>query len=437
MTRTPPWHNWARLAASEPTRIEHPSDPDQVVASVRRAREQGRTVKMVGTGHSFTSISAPVDTMLVPQRLQGLLSVDHEAGTATALAGTPLHVLNAELEKQGLTLTNMGDIAQQTLAGATSTGTHGSGGTVASLSAQLAGLEMVTGTGELVRASVEENPDLFEFARIGLGALGILTTLTFRVEPVFVMRADERSGTWSEMLAEHDRWTAEHDHVDIHWFPYTDGILLKVNDRTDVPLAEAEPLSRLRAWWDDDFTANRVFGAMCTLGHAVPPLVPGLNRVATKAVSSRRYSDVPHRVFISPRDVVFRECEYAVPREAGLSALREVRAVIERNGWPISFPVEIRTAPADDIPLSTAYGRDAMYLAFHVPQAVDHRDYFAAMESIMRHYDGRPHWGKLHRRAAEDLAPAYPRFAEFQALRDRLDPDRLFRNKYLDRVLGH
>ena len=146
-----------------------------------------------------------------------------------------------------------------------------------------------------------------------------------------------------------------------------------------------------------------------------------------------------HRVFTARRDVVFREMEYAVPREAGLAALREARRAIEASDWRISFPVEIRVAPADDIPLSTAYGRDTFYLAFHTHHRSDWRDhaaYFALMEPIMRAHDGRPHWGKVHTRTAADLEPAYPRFEEFLAMRDRLDPDRVFANAYLRRVLG-
>src|SRR6201999_3550338 len=145
-----------------------------------------------GTGHSFTAISAPDGTMLRPQGLTGIVAVDREALTVTAYAGTPLKELNAALEVLGLSLHNMGDIAEQTLAGAISTGTHGTGGVAAGLSAQVAGLELVTGTGEVLRATAEENPDVLDLARVGLGALGVLTTITFRVEPLFLLEAQEQ-----------------------------------------------------------------------------------------------------------------------------------------------------------------------------------------------------------------------------------------------------
>ena len=427
------WHNWAGLTTATPAEVRTPRDAGDVVAAVERARERGTTVKMPGTGHSFTGIAAPEGIMLDPAQLAGIVAVDRDAMTATALSGTPLRVLNASLEALGLSLHNMGDIAEQTVAGATSTGTHGTGGVVASLSAQIAGLELVTGTGEVLRASATENPEVLAVARIGLGALGILTTLTFRVEPLFTLEAHEFPMTWAEALGRFDELVEDNHHFEFYWFPHTDRVLAKANNRT---LDDAEPLPRFRRWLDDDFLSNTVFGLTNRLGNVRPALIPRINEVAGRALSARTYSDVPHKVFTSPRTVVFREMEYAVPRAAGVDALREVRRWIEASDLRISFPVEVRTTPADDIALSTASGRDSMYLAFHVNAQTDHTAYFTGVEDILRRYDGRPHWGKLHTRTAADLEPAYPRWAEFQALRDRLDPDRVFANEYLRRVLG-
>jgi L-gulono-1,4-lactone dehydrogenase len=430
------WKNWSGLETARPERVEEPADTAAIVAAVERARADGSTVKMVGTGHSFTAISAPEGTMLRPTHLGGILSVDRDAMTVTALAGTQLKVLNAQLEALGLSLHNMGDIAEQTLAGATSTGTHGTGGVAASLSAQICGLELVTGTGEVVRATETENAEILEFARLGLGALGVLTTITFRVEPLFVLEAHETPMSWDEALYGFDERVAAHHHVDTYWFPHTDRMMTKTNDRLDVAPDETAPLSRLRRWWDDDFLSNSLFGALNHVTNAVPSIIPRFNQVSSRLLSARSYSDVAHKVFTSPRTVVFREMEYAVPRESGLSALREARAAMERSDLRITFPVEIRVTPADDIPLSTSTGRESLYLAFHTHRDADHLAYFALIEPIMRAHDGRPHWGKVHTRTAADLAPAYPRFEEFLALRDRLDPGRVFANPYLRRVLG-
>jgi FAD/FMN-containing dehydrogenase len=213
-------------------------------------------------------------------------------------------------------------------------------------------------------------------------------------------------------------------------------MLTKRNDRLDADLGEASPLPRLRGWLDDELLANKAFGALTAAANLAPRVIPPMNRVNARLLGARTYSDVAHKVFVADRDVVFREMEYAVPREAGLSALREARAALDASDLTVSFPVEIRVAPADDIPLSTASGRDSFYLAFHTHRRADHTAYFALMEPIMRAHGGRPHWGKVHTRQADGLAPLYPRFEEFLAMRERLDPDRVFANGYLRRVLG-
>jgi FAD-linked oxidoreductase len=430
------WQNWSGLATARPERVDTPADVASVVTAVERARAEGTTVKMVGTGHSFTAISAPEHTMLRPQALSGILAVDRDAMTVTARAGTRLKHLNAGLEALGLSLHNMGDIAEQTLAGAISTGTHGTGGVAAGLAAQVAGLELVTGTGEVLTATEQDNADVLAVARVGLGALGVITAVTFRVEPLFLLEATEQPMRWEEAVGSFDQLAAESHHLDMYWFPHSDRMLTKRNVRLDADVSEAQPLSRARAWFDDDLLANKAFGVLTAAANRVPAVIPRMNRMNGRLLGARTYTDVAHKVFVTERNVVFREMEYAVPREAGLTALREARAALDASDVKVSFPVEIRVAPADDIPLSTASGRDSFYLAFHTHRDADHTAYFALMEQVMRAHGGRPHWGKVHTRQADGLAPLYPRFGEFLAMRERLDPDRVFANGYLRRVLG-
>ncbi len=437
---TATWRNWSGLESAEGVRVVAPGGVDDVVAEVRRARDLGRTVKTAGTGHSFTAIARPEHTLLAPGALSGIVAVDRDAMTVTALAGTQLKDLNAGLESLGLSLHNMGDIAEQTLAGAISTGTHGTGGRAAGLAAQVVGLELVDGSGEVLRATAAENPEVLDLARVGLGALGVIVSVTFAVEPTFLLRATEQPMSWDEALGSFDELVAGHDHVDMYWFPHTDRMLTKRNTRLvgehAVAVEDAEPLARWRAWLDDELVSNTVFGALTAALNRLPRATPATNRLAARLLGPRTYSDVAHRVFTSERRVVFKEMEYAVPRAAGLDVLRECRRVLDRSGLPVSFPVEIRVAPADDVPLSTAYDRDSFYLAFHTHRGADHTAYFALMEKVVRAHDGRPHWGKLHSLGADDLAPLYPRFGDFLALRDRLDPGRVFANDHLRRVLG-
>ena len=427
------WTSWSGLSSADPVRETTPHDAGEVVDAVLAARRDGLRVKMTGSGHSFNDVAVTDGLLLHPGHLRGITAVDRTAMTVTVLAGTPLHELNAGLERLGLSLHNMGDVDGQTVAGAISTGTHGTGGQHSSLSAQVCGLELVTGDGTLLCATHDEHPEVLELARVGVGALGVLTSVTFEVEPVFTLAAHEGTMRWTEATARFEELTRAHHHFEMYWFPHTERVLTKANDRV---LDDPEPLSRRRAWFEDQFLANRVYGWMQAWGNRAPALVPRLNALSAGALGERRYSDVAHRVFVSPRSVRFREMEYAVPREAGIAALTEARALIERRGWRVGFPVEVRSCPADDVPLSPGHDRETVWLAFHTNAATDHTDYFAGVEEILLAHGGRPHWGKLHTRAAADLAPAYDRWRDFAAMRDRLDPDRLFANPYLERVLG-
>ena len=431
MSTTATWTSWSGLARSHPCEVVRPTSPQEVAEAVVRARDAGLRVKMPGSGHSFTDIAVTDGVLLDPTGLTGIVAVDRAAMTVTVLAGTTLRQLNAALDVLGLALHNMGDVDPQTLAGAISTGTHGTGGVTSSLSGQLESLTLVGADG--VSRSASRGEPLLDAARVGLGALGVLTTLTFRVEPAFVLEAHERPMSWQDVLAGYDELVDSHHHVDLYWFPHTDRCSVKTNDRS---LDGRKPLPRVWAWVDDELLANTVFGWVDRLTDVRPSLAPRVNALSSRALGARTYRDVSHKVFVSSRRVVFREMEYAVPRAAGMEALAEARRVIERAGWNISFPVEVRCTPADEAWLSTSHDRDSVYLAFHVGRNVDHRAYFSGVEEVLRAYDGRPHWGKLHTRTAADLAPAYPRFGDFLALRDELDPDRLFTNDYLTRVLG-
>ncbi|MGW6835978.1 D-arabinono-1,4-lactone oxidase [Streptomyces sp. NPDC054949] len=432
--RTPgTWRNWAGNVSATPARVVTPTSVGELQEAVRRAAEDGLRVKAVGTGHSFTAAAATDGVLIRPQSLAGIRSVDRAAGTVTVAAGTVLKDLNQALAREGLSLTNMGDIMEQTVSGATSTGTHGTGRDSASLSAQIRGLELVTADGRLLACSEKENPEVFAAARLGIGALGILTSVTLAVEPIFFLTAREEPMSFDRVTAEFDEHFAENEHFEFYWFPHTGNCNTKRNNRSQGPAA---PPGAVSAWVEDELLSNGLFQAVNSLGRAVPATVPGIARIASRALSARTYTDIPYKVFTSPRRVRFVEMEYALPRERVVEALRELKAMVDGSDLRVSFPVEVRTAPADDVTLSTASGRETAYVAVHMYKGTPYQAYFTAAERIFTAHGGRPHWGKVHTRDAEYLAGVYPRFAEFTGLRDRLDPDRLFGNDYLRRVLG-
>ena len=433
VTAAPRWQNWAGNQTAAPRRELTPRSATEVAAAVTGAARDGLTVRMTGSGHSFTPVAATDGVLLRPDGLRAVRSVDPAAGLVTVEAGCQLRVLNEYLRGQGVALQNMGDIQEQTASGAIQTGTHGTGRDLGGIAAQVTGLELVRGDGELVSCSAEQDPKLFQAARIGLGALGVLTAVTFRVVPAFLLTAREEPMRWAEVIARLDELTSENEHFEFYWFPHTDGCLTKRNNRAAGP---ARPLPGWRYRLDDEFLSNTLFGLTCRLGQRYPGTIPAINGIATRALGARQYTDTSHRVFTSPRRVRFKEQEYAVPREHLAAVLAEVRALFARRDWRISFPIEIRVAPPDDIWLSTAYGRATGYIAIHVFHQAPHEDYFREVEAVMTAVGGRPHWGKMHTRDAAYLRSVYPRFADFVALRDELDPARRFGNTYLDQVLG-
>ncbi|WP_052422329.1 D-arabinono-1,4-lactone oxidase [Nonomuraea candida] len=421
--------NWARNQSGTPAEVRTPACAEDVVRAVRDAAASGRRVRMIGTGHSFTGVALTDGILLRPHALTGIAS--HAGDHVTVLAGTPLRVLNELLAERGLALANMGDITEQTVAGAIQTGTHGTGRDSGGLADQVTGLELVLADGSVVTAAPGE--DLFDAARVGLGALGVLTTVTLRVEPAFLLHNRRRTLGYGEVLGSLAELTAANEHLDFFWLPQTEACLVKTNNRSAGP---ARPPGALRHWLDTVFLENTVFGAACALGARLPGLIPRINALSAAALGESESVDVSYKAFTARRDVRFLEMEYAIPREHLAQALRETRDLIERMDWRITFPVEVRVTPPSDAWLSTAYGRPTAYVACHVYRPTPDPAYFKGVEEIMTRLAGRPHWGKLHTRDAAYLAGVYPRFADFRALRDRLDPDRLFTNDYLDTVLG-
>ena len=425
------WRNWSRSQVSHPHWVSRAQSVDDVVETVAFARDRGMPVKTVGAGHSFTAIAATDGVQLDVSALDGVLAVD--GPLVTLGAGTNLYQLPALLGEHDLALENMGDIDKQTVAGAISTGTHGTGARFGGIATQVEALTLVTADGSVKHIGAGD--PLLPAARVGLGALGVITDVTLRCVPDFVMRAVERPEPLDEVL---DGWlerAASADHFEFYWFPHTTQALTKTNTRmpADTPRKPQHPVA---AWIDDELMPNGLYVAVCNLGVIAPGLTPPLNRLANRLVAEREVTDGWHEVFTSPRRVRFREMEYALPVAAIPDALRAIRDAIEKNNWRITFPVEVRVAAADDNWLSTAQGRETGYIAVHRYYREDPTEYFEAVEAIAREHGGRPHWGKMHFRTADDLRPAYPHFDEFVAVRDRLDPDRVFTNDYLERVLG-
>jgi L-gulono-1,4-lactone dehydrogenase len=422
------WTNWAGDQRCEPAAVERPAAVGEVVGAVERAVAAGRCVRVAGSGHSFTPAVLTDGTLLSLDRMGALLDADPATGLVRVEAGISLHALSQALAEHGLAMPNLGDIDEQSVAGAISTATHGTGVTLRNVSAQVRSMRLVTAAGNVV--DLDGGEELLA-ARVAVGALGIVTEVTLQTVPAFTLRGVDKPAPLAEVLEGLDARVDGHRHFEFFVFPHADSALTRTNDIVDEP---PRPRPKLRAYVDDILLGNYAFQLACVIGRAFPAAIPTLNRLVTRISGSSTRVDRSDRIFASPRKVRFTEMEYALPRPVAADAVRAIKATAER--FAINFPVEVRFVAPDDALLSPAHERETVYVAVHCFKGMEWEPYFRAVEAIADEHGGRPHWGKRHFQTAATLATRYPGWERFQAVRERMDPDGVFSNAYTDRVFG-
>lgn len=426
------WSNWAGNQRATSVNMLKPRSEDELQQIVQQAMRLDKRVKAVGSGHSFTGIAVAEEWLVDLSQYASLVSINVEQSTVEVQAGMLLADLNEALHRQGFAMQNLGDIAYQTIAGSISTSTHGTGAKFTGIAGQVVGLRIVLADGSIVECSAFSNQELFDCARVGLGAIGLLSTITLKVVRAFNLSVVEEPMRVDEILKNIDTHIDGNDHFEFFWVPHTGWALTKRNKRTT---EAADPMSKISHWYSKTLMENYAFGAVCMLGRARPSLIPKLAKALPNS-GRNEYCDASYKVFASKRVVRFYEMEYAIPREACVEALSRVRRMVKDSGFFLNFPVEVRFTAPDEIPLSTASNRESAYIAVHIYKGMDFVPYFKEVESIMNSYQGRPHWGKLHFQSATSLAGLYPQFEKFRSVRNSVDPKRLFSNKYLQTVLG-
>jgi L-gulono-1,4-lactone dehydrogenase len=432
-TQTGEWANWAGDQRCRPAAVARPRTVAELSEAIGAAAAAGQKVSVAGSGHSFTETAMTDGTMIRVEALRGVLDADPGSGLVRVGGGTVLGELNEALAGLGLALENLGDIDAQTVAGAISTGTHGTGAAFANISARVEALELVLADGSVRELTAADDPELLRAARIGLGALGAISAVTLRGFPAFVLERVDQPHPRETVLDRFEELAEANDHFEFFTFPYSDRALVLERNRVE---SAPRPRGGTAAFLNDIVLENWALEALAATGKALPRAIPALGRFAGVLASGGRTVDHSHRVFVNERRVRFTEMEYAVPREHGPAAVRRVIDWIRRNRYPVFFPIEVRVAAGDDAHLSAAHERDTAYVAVHQYRGMEWRPYFEAVESIMDDYAGRPHWGKRHFQTAATLAPRYPKWQSFQDARDLLDPQRVFTNEYAERVLG-
>jgi FAD-linked oxidoreductase len=427
------WRNWAGDQRCAPAAVRAPASIEELSAAIEEAARRGLGVRVAGAGHSFGDIALSDGLMLKLDRLGGVLDVDRSSGLVRVQAGITVRELNRQLAAHGLALENVGDIDAQSIAGAISTATHGTGARLRNLSAQVSELALVLADGSTLVCSPERDPETFRAARVGLGALGVIAEVTLRCVAAFTLHGVDAPAPLSDTLARFEELALANDHFEFFVFPHADTALTRTNNRTG---QAPRPRGRLSAYVNDVLLTNRAFELFCRAGRRFPARIPQFNRLVTRLAGHSERVDRSAEIFASPRLVRFTEMEYALPRERTVEAVRRVMALIEERGFAVPFPIEVRTVAPDDAFLSTAAGRESGFVAVHMYRGMAWEPYFRAVEEIMDGLGGRPHWGKRHFQTAATLRPRYPDWDRFQAVRARLDPEGRFSNAWSERVLG-
>lgn len=433
------WRNWSGRLSATPTRYELPASEEALSALLR---ETGAPLRVAGSGHSFTPL-VPTDQLLLSlDRLAGVVDHDPETQRATVWAGTKIHALGPALHARGLALLNQGDIDRQTIAGAVSTGTHGTGAALGSLSSAVTGMRLILADGSTLDVDGARDPDLLEAAQVGLGALGIITRLMLQCRAPYGLRERGSVMGVEELFRDLGRRRDETRHFEFWWFPYADAAICKTLEEGEAPRPRRSPEEMSRGGTMDE--EQRLFLQLNELARAVPFLAGPINRTVTaaaakgmtKAGNENRPLRLSYEAFPSPRLVRFNEMEFAVPAAQGADCVREIAAMIRKRRIATAFPLEFRFVKADKGWLSPFYERDSVTISVHQYAKIEPRPLFAPCEEIFRRYEGRPHWGKMHSHGPEDLSRLYPKLQDFLALRERLDPGGRFLNSHLKSLLG-
>ena len=416
------WRNWSGLQRSVPQQLLMPTNTDALAKVIR----QHQKIRVVGAGHSFSPLVTTEDTLVSLDHFQGLIDYDAAEQSAQLWAGTRIHHLPKILDPINQALQNQGDIDQQSLAGAISTGTHGTGIHLPCLSDLVTEFELVTAQGNVLTCNQHQHAEIFMAGRVGLGSLGVLSKVTFQNRARYKLKEHLQLSAVQDILTQMNTWKNQHRHIEAFIFPFHDYALLKTLNETEDAIQQ-----RTVAFPSED----TLLTLCCELGKIIPSIIPILQKMLGVFIKETEHVNWSSKVFPTPRHTKFNEMEYQVPIAQGMQCLEEIIHTFRRQQLPCFFPIEVRYVKADDIWLSPFYQQDSLSISVHQYAKQDYGRIFNQIEPIFWQYGARPHWGKLHSLKACDLENLYPKWQDFLNLRAELDPDKKFLNPYLQQML--
>lgn len=425
------WTNWAQQYVAYPSHFYAPTSIDEICSIVKAHAQAKRTLRVTGAAHSFSPIALPQHSALSLHHLRGLISVNHQAQTATFWAGTYLYEVGPLLAAHGLALSNMGDIQEQTLAGVVATGTHGTGVTLGSFSSMVTAWSYVNGRGEYVEHR-RGHDDLSQALHVSVGTLGIFVQVTLQVIPLYSLHYTSDRASLQEELLDVEQTIRNNRHVEWYYFPGSETLQRK--KMNVAPLTVQSDAARKKEWLKLQLLENNAFQAISSLCKIVPRLSLPCSQLSSRLIGTSDRTDISYALFPTPRHVKFVEAEYAIPLEAFSDCLHDIHALFTRRTHDVHFPIECRTTTAEQGFLSPTRQRESAFFAFHMYKGMDEEAYFDDIHALMQKYDGHAHWGKMNRYHVEDMHTLYPQFAQFQQIRREQDPDNVFLTPYLRKI---
>lgn len=430
-----PHRNWSGSVRFTPQQVCAPSSEDEVLAALATARAGGAGLRVVGAGHSFSALVATEGLLMTLDEHRGLVRADPDTGLVTLRGGTRLREIGQLLAPHGLALEVMGDIDEQSISGAIQTGTHGTGARFTGFAGMVRALRIALPDGSIVETSPQRDPDLFAAARLGLGVIGVILEVTLQCVPAYRLELTESTEDLDQTAASFLADASIVDHHEFFWFPRTARATVRTSRRlpADAPRVRPHPLAELV---QREVLGNGAWDLLCRGAAAVPPLSRPAAELASRLLAGPRIVDDSPAVFTAPRRVRFHESEWAIPAERFEEAFAALRRRFEDENVAVSFPLEIRRVAADDVWMSTAHGRESVYIAAHRYHREEAGPYLLMIQRILQPFAARPHWGKQHWLGPRQLRELYPRFDDFRAVREAADPDGLLMTPYLRHLLG-
>lgn len=426
------WKNWSETVLSEPQRIHYPQGIKDIQKVVQTCNEMGKSLRIVGAGHSFTPLVATSDILISLDRMYGIEAIDEENNLVTVWAGTTLKSLSKLLHECGFAMENLGDINEQTIAGAISTGTHGTGAKFGSLSTQIAMLTIVTANGEVMEISPTQHPAYFDAICVSMGMLGVIVKVQLKVVKQHQLMKKSYSLSLNEFFPQLEALRTDNLHFEFFWFPHTRAVQVKTMNSLENEQLNPKKVSP----FNSIVMENGALWILSEISRINPKLAKTMSKTCAIGIPAGTEIGHSHKIFNTPRLVKFREMEYCVAQEEMATVLNDIRYVIEKKKIQVHFPIECRYVKADDIWLSPSHKRDSAYIAVHMYKGMPFQEYFDAIEEVFAYYNGRPHWGKMHSLPRERLAALYPKWDDFLHVRTELDPYGVLLNPYLRDLFG-